>query len=117
MPSALPDFKAGALRKDEREHAKYECKRRHENRSKSQPTSLNRRINVIFAFSCCCFANSTISTAFFHARPTNTTNPIWVMMLLSISHPHTCRFAKQTHWNDEDDNERKSPALIFSRVR
>src|SRR4051812_26254567 len=35
-------------------------------------------------WSCSCLANSTIRMAFLLARPTSTTSPIWVKMLLSM---------------------------------
>ena len=39
--------------------------------------------------SCCCLANSTISTAFLHASPASTTKPICVKRLLSMPRSHT----------------------------
>ena len=52
-------------------------------RSRSRAASV-AAVNRSRPRSISCLANSTIKMAFLHARPTSTTNPIWVKILSSI---------------------------------
>ena len=47
--------------------------------------------------SICCLAYSTIRIAFLQARPTSTTNPIWVKILLSMLRRKTPEMAANRH--------------------
>ena len=54
--------------------------------------------------------------AFLHARPTSTTKPICVKMLMSMPRQHHAGDrAEQAHRHDQDDRQRQRPALVLRR--
>ena len=52
---------------------------------------------AFFPCSCCCLANSTISTAFLADSPASTTKPICVKMLLSMCRSQTPAMPHSRH--------------------
>ena len=67
--------------------------------------------------SCCCLANSTISTAFFTLMPAKTTKPIWVKMLSSqAAEIDAGDAAEEAHGDDQDDGRGEREAFIFGGV-
>ena len=66
--------------------------------------------------SCCCLANSTIRIAFLLARPTSTTKPICVKMLMSmLRQPARRRSSRAGTSARPGSRQRQRPALVLGR--
>lgn len=96
----LPHLRTRTLREHEWQDAEDECETRHQNRAKSQPASLGDGLKsvaaLLFALFCELY-DATMRMAFLQARPTSTTKPIWVRILLSMPRSQTPASAASTH--------------------
>ena len=117
MPSVRRISAPAPVREQERHDAQDEGHRGHDDRPQPQPARLERRLPDRHCPSRrITLANSTIRIAFLLARPTSTTRPIWVKMLMSMLAIHTpVDRAQEAQRHRQDHRQRHRPALELRR--
>ena len=107
---------AGAGRDRERQHAEDERERGHQDRAEAQPRRLDRRRRRRQALvRASARANSTIRIAFFAARPSSVTRPIWKYTSLVRPRSHTAASAPNVPNGSASSTESGSDQLLVLR--